>query len=282
MSGSREPAPLAFLPMYALPEMAAENEAVWASLAAALLAEGVPPAALPARLSAPPAALPEEIAPETVFSQMCGYPLRTMYDGQYRLLGTPLYDLPGCALGREAEAVPEHRSFLVIRAEAPGRVLGDLRGLRFAMNGRDSNSGMNLPRRLFAPLAGARPFFATVLISGSHLRSMEMVAEGAADVAAIDCVTHGFIALYRPTLAARLRIVGETPPAPAIPFITAAATPADLAARMGRLLAAPPPALAAALAGLRIARILPPRLNAYEVVLRYEAEAANLGYPMLS
>jgi hypothetical protein len=81
----------AALPMYALPEMAPANAALWAAVRERLdLAEA------PAALSPTPTALPAAIVPETLFSQMCGYPLRRLYAGQYRLLGTPLYDLPGC------------------------------------------------------------------------------------------------------------------------------------------------------------------------------------------
>jgi ABC-type phosphate/phosphonate transport system substrate-binding protein len=153
-----------------------------------------------------------------------------------------------------------------------------LRGGRFAVNGFDSNSGMNLPRRLLAPLAGGQAFFSSLVASGGHVRSMEMVAAGEADAAAIDCVTYGFCALYRPALVARLRVVAETPASPAIPFITALATPIETAARLTRILAAE---VSEALAGLRIVAVLPPRPEAYEAVMGYEAEATALGYPVL-
>lgn len=265
------------LPMYALPEMAAANAALWAALRAALGEEALPAALSPAGL-----ALPDAIDPGTVFSQMCGYPLKTLYAGQYRLLGTPLYDLPGCRL--RADGVPTHCSFLVVRAEAPFWTLESLRGRRFALNGRDSNSGMNLPRRLFAPWARNGRFFGETLVTGSHVASMEAVGAGAADAAAIDCVTFGYAARFRPALTAPLRILAETPASPAIPFITAAATPPAVAQRLTALLCGPfpPPALAAALAGLAIRRIAPPRPAAYDRVMEYESESAALGYPALA
>ncbi|WP_419758469.1 phosphate/phosphite/phosphonate ABC transporter substrate-binding protein [Acidisoma sp.] len=265
----------ASLPMYALPEMAAANAALWAAVRERLEAAGI--AALPALLSPAPAALPGAIAPGTLFSQMCGYPLRRLYDGQYRLLGTPLYDLPGC--GWFAPGVPGHCSFIVVPRTSPTETVEALRDSRFAVNGFDSNSGMNLPRRLLAPLAGGRPFFSQVIVSGGHLRSMEMVAAGEADAASIDCVTYGFCALYRPDLVAALRVVAETPTSPAIPFITSAGTPPETAAALTRILGAEVPE---ALAGLRIATVLPPRPEAYDAVLVFEAEAASLGYPVLT
>jgi ABC-type phosphate/phosphonate transport system substrate-binding protein len=259
----------ASLPMYALPEMAAANAALWGAVRARL-GEG------DAALSPAPMALPEAIAPETLFSQMCGYPLRRLYAGQYRLLGVPLYDLPGC--GWFAPGVPSHRSFIVVAHGSGLETVEALRGRRFAVNGFDSNSGMNLPRRLLAPLAGGGTFFSSMVVSGGHVRSMEMVAAGGADAASIDCVTYGFCALYRPALVAGLRVVAETPASPAIPFITAAVTPPETAAALTRILVGE---VGEALAGLRILAVLPPRPEAYDAVLGYEAEAAALGYPVL-
>ena len=261
----------ASLPMYALPEMAAANAALWAAIR-----ERLDGAEAPARLSPAPAALPEAILPGTLFSQMCGYPLRRLYDGQYRLLGTPLYDLPGC--GWFAPGVPGHRSFIVVSRSSGAETVAALRGSRFAVNGFDSNSGMNLPRRLFAPLAEGRAFFSGIVVSGGHMRSMEMVAAGEADAASIDCVTFGFAGLSRPDLVAGLHIVAETPASPAIPFITAAATPPGTVAALTRILVGQ---IAEALAGLRIVAVAPPRPEAYEAVIAYEAEATALGYPVL-
>jgi ABC-type phosphate/phosphonate transport system substrate-binding protein len=260
----------ASLPMYALPEMAAANSALWAAVRARL-GHG------DAALSPAPLALPAAIGPETLFSQMCGYPLRRLYEGQYQLLGTPLYDLPGC--GWFAPGVPGHCSFIVVARGSGMETVEALRGSRFAVNGFDSNSGMNLPRRLLAPLAGGRAVFSSVAVSGGHLRSMEMVAAGEADAASIDCVTFGFCALYRPELVAALRVLAETPASPAIPFITAAATPPETAAALTRILVAE---VGRALAGLRIVAVLPPRPEAYDAVVAYEAEAAALGYPLLA
>ncbi len=265
--------------MYAMPEMAAANAALWEALRAVLEAAIDERMPLPAALSPAALSLPETIDPATLFSQMCGYPLQTLYQGQYRLLGTPLYDLPGCGMGEDG--VPRHCSFLIVAAGAELSSLEGLRGARFAMNGRDSNSGMNLPRCLFAPLARDGRFFGEVFVSGSHLSSMEMVAAGAADTAAIDCVTFGYAARYRPHLTAGLRVLAATPQAPAIPFITAAATPGKMAARLTHLLTSPPPALREALAALAIQRVAFPQPEAYAAVTRYEADAAALGYPTL-
>lgn len=265
----------AFLPMYALPEMAAANAALWQALRAGLDDPASPETLAPSGL-----ALPDALDPGTVFTQMCGYPLKTLYAGQYRILGTPLYDMPGCRL--RPDGVPTHCSFLVVAGDSGFLTAEQLRGSRFAINGRDSNSGMNLPRRLFAPWAREGRFFGEVLVSGSHVASMAMVASGAADAAAIDCVTFGFAARLRPALTEGLRIMAETPSSPAIPFVTAAATPQATAQRLTQALTDPAPALAAALQALSIRYIAPPQPEAYDAVLAYEAEASAMGYPTLA
>jgi ABC-type phosphate/phosphonate transport system substrate-binding protein len=263
--------PQALLPMYALPEMARVNDAFHAALR-----QAVP--GLPERLSPPPPHLPAAIEPATIFSQMCGYPLKTLFAGQFVLLGTPLYDFPGCTMG--PDGVPTHRSVIITAANAPFGSIADLRNKIFAINGYDSNSGMNLPRRMFADIAGGSKFFSRVIVTGGHLASMAAVAAGAADAAAIDCVTYGFCSQYRPELTAQLRILAETPSSPAIPFITSFMTPPETAAALTQALLSP--AVRDALRGLHITAILPPRPEAYDAVLAYQTEAAALGYPTLA
>jgi len=259
--------------MYTLPEMAEANAAFWAALRQVV---NLP--TLPQNLSPPPPHLPTRIAPETIFSQMCGYPLKRLYANQYTILGTPLYNLPGCAT--RPDGMPTHCSFIIVARNAAFNAPADLRGQKFAVNGFDSNSGMNLPRRLFADIAGAAHFFSAVTITGSHVASMAAVAAGDADAAAIDCVTYGFCAIYRPEAIAGLRILAQTPASPAIPFITSSATPPETAAALARALSSP--AMAEALAGLRIMEVVPPRPEAYEMVLAMEQEAAARGYPTLA
>jgi ABC-type phosphate/phosphonate transport system substrate-binding protein len=261
----------AFLPMYALPEMAAANDALWQ-----VLRSQVP--GLPEQLSPAPAGLPEAISPEIVFSQMCGYPLMRKYGGQYVLLGTPLYNLPGCAV--RPDGVPTHCSFIVVAKDAGFEHLADLRGRRFVVNGFDSNSGMNLPRRLIAEIAGREPFFSSVPVTGGHVASMAAVAAGKADAAAIDCVTYGFCAAYKPESVSGLRILAETPSSPAIPFISSIGTPPDAVEALRAALQSPQ--LRPALAGLRITKVTTTPPAAYETVLGFEHEAAELGYPALA
>jgi ABC-type phosphate/phosphonate transport system substrate-binding protein len=264
----------ASLPMYNLPEMRPRNSAFWDALADELRRDGGRD--LPAELIFARGPVPDRIGDEVLFSQTCGYPLQTIYRGQYRLLGVPTYDAPGCG-----EAT--HSAFILVRKDSRFEKPEDLKGATFALNSLHSNSGMNLPRLLFARLAGGKPFFRSVVETGSHPNSIARVASGELDAASIDCLTYVFFRDHRPAVVDGLRVIGQTPDSPAIPFVTSIATAAGDAARLQAALfrLAADPARRPILAGLRLTNISKPDPAAYAGLMDYERQAADLGYPDL-
>jgi len=265
----------ASLPMYNLPGMRAANAAFWQALSGLLREEGVADA--PEQLAFDRSPVPDRIGEEVLFTQTCGYPLQTVYRGQYTLLARPCYEAPGCQGST-------HSAFIVVPAGSAFRGLEDLRGGRFALNSRHSNSGMNLPRRLFADLAGGRPFFSEVVETGGHGASMKLVAAGAADAASIDCLTYVFAQDYAPESVAGLRVLAQTPPSPSIPFVTSHLTDPAAVQVLKRSLErmSADPAFRPVLAPLRIARIEAAGEEEYSALLRYGREASDLGYPDLA
>ena len=255
----------ASLGMYDLPEVAAETDSWWTRVAARLRAAGV--AGVPARLARDRAPHDLWTDQRLLLAQTCGWPLTTSLAGRVAVVAAPCYDLPGCE-------GPMHRSFVVVRADDPADDPAGLRGRVFALNGRDSNSGMNLPRALFAPLARGGRFFRAVIETGAHRASLAAVAEGRADAAAIDCVTFGLLQRHAPASIAGLRVVAETAPSPSLPFITSLATSQEEIAALRDALDQPADALA--LAGVTA---LP--AAAYGMLRDLAAEAARLGYPEL-
>lgn len=264
----------ASLPMYNLPEMRDANAAFWHAVRTESAKGG--DTGLPETLDATARPVPDRIAPGTVFTQVCGWPLRTIFAGQAAVLGVPCYDAPFCA-------GPDHAGIFVVNRGSRFGSLADLRGSRFLLNSHHSNSGMNLPRRALAGLGARAPFFAAVTDTGSQPMNLERIARNEADVTAVDCVTHAFFARHRPALAARLRVLAPTLPSPTLPFVTAVDTPPPLrdalAAALHRVATAPE--WAEARAGLLLRDILPPGTADYAIPLRYAAEAAELGYPDL-
>ena len=129
------------LPMYNLPEMRGANTAFWQAMRTELALRGLED--LPDAPEFDRAPVPGCIEPETLFSQVCGWPLQTIYAGEARLLGMPVYSAPHCE-------GPTHAGVLIVGAESRFATLEELRGCAFAFNSVHSNSGMNLPRRALA------------------------------------------------------------------------------------------------------------------------------------
>jgi ABC-type phosphate/phosphonate transport system substrate-binding protein len=265
----------ASLPMYNLPEMRAVNARFWEALRGLLLEAGLHH--LPASLSFERPPVPDRIGPEVLFSQTCGYPLETIFRGQAVRLGTPSYGAPGCD-------GPTHCGFFIVPAGSKASELRDLRNSVFLLNHRHSNSGMNLPRRSLAEIAGGRKFFGCVVETGSQPGNLDRIARGEADATAVDCVTYAFWCRYRADAARQVRILVQTRPSPAIPFVTSAATPAAtveaLRAALRRI------ASEARYAQLRYDLLLDDIGDvpdaAYRGLLACEREAAELGYPELA
>src|ERR1700691_333517 len=101
------------------------------------------------------------------------------------MLATPHYALPG-----SAGSTP--RAFFMVRADDSDECLEDLRRRIFACNSLLSNSGMNLPRLSLARIAGGKPFFSSVVMTGGHVASLERLDDGRIDICSIDNVTWGF------------------------------------------------------------------------------------------
>jgi ABC-type phosphate/phosphonate transport system substrate-binding protein len=264
---------IAALPMYDDPGVAQANDATWAAIAAGLRGRDV---AAPAKLTRGGDLAALWRSPSLVFGQTCGYPYVKDLRDAVRLIATPEYAFPGCEGAL-------HRSFVISRAEDPRRGLEGFRGSVAALNSSDSNSGMNLFRATIAPVAGGRRFFRAVVTTGSHRASLEAVAGGRADLAAIDCVSFALMKRHRSDLIDRVAVVAESPLSPGLPFILSARLPeATLAAARQALfdaLADPDLAGARAALGLKGARVT--TAADYERVLDIEREAEAAGYPRL-
>lgn len=264
----------ASLPMYNLPEMQADNDAFWQAIRTEARRLGA--VALPATLDFARKPVPARIEAASVFTQVCGWPLQTIYAGQATILGVPVYAAAQCD-------GPTHAGVFVVRRDASYRGVADLRGCNFVFNSVHSNSGMNLPRRVIADLAGGGRFFGSIAETHSQPANLERIARGEADATCVDCVTYAFFGRHRPALADRLRVLAVTPPTPAIPFVTATATDAMIKLALAEALrrVATAPEWAAVRAGLMLLDIRPADEADYQVPCRYAAEAAALGYPTL-
>jgi ABC-type phosphate/phosphonate transport system substrate-binding protein len=127
-----------------------------------------------------------------------------------------------------AEGRPVYFADVVVRLGSPVRTFADLRGARWAFNDRNSKSGwFSMAERCAPELPEA--FFAQLIASGSHLRSLDLVWSGAADAAAID----SNVLRMHPT---PLRVIESWGPFPIQPAVIRAVLPEPTKRRVAEVL----------------------------------------------
>lgn len=199
---------IAALPMYDMAPLQAANDALWAATRDALRARGI---AAPEALDRAMDLRETWVAPDLVLGQTCGLPYRASLHGRVALIAAADYGLDGTPPGH-------YHSVFVTRAEEPGHDPAAFAARPFAFNSGDSQSGWAAPQNW----AAARGFrFRPAVESGGHRLSAVAVAEGRADIAALDAVTFRFLERYEPGLTGRLKVIGRTDTAPGLPFIAA-------------------------------------------------------------
>jgi ABC-type phosphate/phosphonate transport system substrate-binding protein len=202
---------IASLPMYT--STPATVQALWGYLSAHLRGAGL--RNVPDTLTWPLEMLGHWRNPSLLLSQACGYPLVTELHNQVRVIGTFRYGVPGCQGGF-------CRSAMVVRHDEHASELSQFRDRRVAYNSLDSQSGYNSLRALVAPLAVSGKFFGQTVEAGAHRRSIEMVRDGFADIASIDCVSLAGFEKYLPDITRGTRVIGYSDPYPGLPLIAAA------------------------------------------------------------
>jgi ABC-type phosphate/phosphonate transport system substrate-binding protein len=201
---------IASLPWYDLPETREYTDAFWQTVAAQLRRDGVN--FVPDTLERDLHHTEQWLHPSLMFTQACRYDVALDAGRFLRVIAAPCFLWEGCSANY-------YSSFVVVRA-GEAESLQDIRGTRAVINNASSHSGANSFRAMIAPLSRGGRFFSEVSESGAHAVSIAMLHERRADVACIDCVTWGLLQRYRPEVLAGLRVLTQTPPAPAPPYVT--------------------------------------------------------------
>jgi ABC-type phosphate/phosphonate transport system substrate-binding protein len=193
------------------------------------------------------------------------------------VVSTPVFDAPGCEGAR-------YSSSIVVSASAHARGASSIeacRGLRAAYNDDDSNSGMNVFRHAVAPYQRDGRFFSSVTKTGSHLASLRLLAQGGADIAAIDCVTLAFARDAWPDLSHDIRVIGSTVTSPGLPLIASAAVDVPRVAELRDALDAAIQADPKRARSLRLLGFSRSSRRDYDEILKIENDAFALGYRIL-
>ena len=214
--------------------------------------------------------------PGLLFGHTCGYPLMKHLQDAVTPFCVPVFKVAGVSGNL-------YSSRIIVAADADISSLTDCRNRIAAINSRDSNSGMNVFRHAIAQLNPATPFFAEVIISGGHLHSLTAVAEGRADVAAIDCVSFQLIEDRWPQLTARVRSIGDSVKTCGLPLVLpnsnlAATNTGEILAALNKALDQIDPRIRQR---LRLSHFESVSLDDYQGILGVESFAINAGYPEL-
>jgi ABC-type phosphate/phosphonate transport system substrate-binding protein len=247
----------AALPMYDWPENRAETDAEWARLRAVFDEAGLdaperlvrrnadlPPVSGGIRsadgvvLAPDPASLPPDeldfravwLHPKLLFAQTCWGPMEQGLSRHVQVIGQPSYDAfeggqgelySSAILMRRDEGHDRMSSPADGRAAIP---LHLLRNRRFAFNSADSMSGIIAPARDLEAIGENLGIFSGRLETGGHRDSIVAVAEGRADVCAVDCRSWALAQRYEPA-AAEIEVVGWTKRRKGLPYIASRAAP---------------------------------------------------------
>ncbi|MEL6233893.1 MAG: PhnD/SsuA/transferrin family substrate-binding protein [Pseudomonadota bacterium] len=198
----------AALPMYDWPEIRPSTDRFWGLIRDRLRALGMHP---PHDLTRDAPAEALWSAADMMLTQSCGLPYVRSLRGRMTLLGAPDYDIPGCAPGWYCSAI-------VVRRDDPRATFSEFRGSVAAVNGAGSQSGYAALAHHSAADGLALPFFARCVVTGAHRASILSVAEGDADIAAIDYVSWR-LATRHMTQSAQLRVLACTDPTPGLPLL---------------------------------------------------------------
>ncbi|WP_371226674.1 phosphate/phosphite/phosphonate ABC transporter substrate-binding protein [Roseovarius sp. 2305UL8-3] len=193
---------IASLPMYDLPPSQGANDRFWQAIRQHL-GQG------PDRLTRDGDLWDHWLADDLILSQTCGYPFRAHLHDKVTLVGTPDYALPGCPPGH-------YNSVFVARRKDARDSLQEFAGERFAYNEALSQSGWAAP---MVHLRALGVGFDDLVQTGGHRASARAVAEGRADIAALDALTWKMIC-RDDGFTAGLKELGRTTPTPVLPYIT--------------------------------------------------------------
>ena len=180
--------------------------------------------------------------PDLLLCQTCWGPMELGLAAHVQVVGQPSYN--GFEGGRGqlySSAILMRDSSRGVGAPPDGAAIIPLdliRGKRFAYNSLDSMSGIIAPRRDLEALGESLDIFAERIETGAHRASIVAVAEGRADICAIDCRSWHTAGRHEPR-ANDVHVVGWTALRKGLPMITSVHTPPEITEKLIEILSPP-------------------------------------------
>ncbi|MCU7827654.1 MAG: phosphate/phosphite/phosphonate ABC transporter substrate-binding protein [Candidatus Thiodiazotropha sp. (ex Myrtea sp. 'scaly one' KF741663)] len=136
------------------------------------------------------------------FAWICGYPyVQTREPESLQLLTVPIY-----------RGAPRYHSYIIVHHSSPYKHFSDLKGKIFAFSDPDSNSGFLYPLNLMTE-KGDKPesFFRQTFFTFNHAETVQAVSEQVADGGAVDSYIWEYLAIFRPEITEKTRIIKTSP-----------------------------------------------------------------------
>lgn len=226
---------IAALPMYDWPEVRAETDVQWTRLRDGLRRRGIDAPQALTRANRPDgtldlAALWRE--PKLLLAQTCWGPMGMGLADHVQVVGQPDYSAFEGGQGEFYSSALVMRRDERIPSNSPALPpLERLRGKRLAYNSRDSMSGILALKGDLEATGESLAIFSVCIESGGHRASIRTVAEGRADLAAIDCRSWAMAGRFEPA-AKTLAVAGWTARRKGLPYICAKALPPETVAAL--------------------------------------------------
>ncbi|MBI5167187.1 MAG: phosphate/phosphite/phosphonate ABC transporter substrate-binding protein [candidate division NC10 bacterium] len=108
---------------------------------------------------------------------------------------------------------PTYRSYIIVQRDSPIQSIQELKGRSFAFTDPLSNTGYLFPfYYLISKGFRAESFFSKTLFTYSHDNSIEAVAEGVVDGAAVDHLIYDYMKTIKPQMTSKTRVIHKSPP----------------------------------------------------------------------
>ncbi|MES9862754.1 MAG: phosphate/phosphite/phosphonate ABC transporter substrate-binding protein [Candidatus Thiodiazotropha sp. LLP2] len=136
------------------------------------------------------------------FAWICGYPyVQTRTPESLKLMTVPIY-----------RGAPRYHSYIIVHHTSPYSHFNDLKGKIFAFSDPDSNSGFLYPLTLITE-KDAKPetFFRHSFFTFNHAETIQAVSEQVADGGAVDSYIWDYLAIFRPDITEKTRIIKRSP-----------------------------------------------------------------------
>mgnify|MGYP002632139774 CR=1 FL=1 len=136
------------------------------------------------------------------FAWICGYPfVQTREPETIELLSVPEY-----------RGAPLYHSYIIVAQDSNVKNMAELEGKVFAFSDPDSNSGFLYPLALMAA-QDKKPasYFRQTFFTFNHAETVQAVSERFADGGAVDSYIWEYLAIFKPEITEKTRIINTSP-----------------------------------------------------------------------